>query len=345
MLTMLRTRVESLDGLRSGVTQEALDDRLAETDEALARLSAACRARSTRAWSPRPRPSRTRSTSSQHCTGTSRSPARASRRSWTTSARRSVRSRTRTGRTGCAHATGSTRRRRASPTLTNRVDAARGRSHRRPPRRAQLSASTASTAALEAVAVEIKRAKTTLARRAARSLEARLDDVASLTRTRRCDPSRRRVARRGRARDDCRRPSRRASRQPAGDGERRRGAGALPGRLDRRHHSGYRGHPAGDGRRSAGGPVTHERTRRTRSHAAATRRASPHARPARFLGTRADGLQGAHRARSAGAAHDAAQPSRRHPPGSTPSGWRRRARRRARSGAFDSPRARSRTSS
>ena len=39
MLTMLRTRVESLDGLRAGVTQEALDDRLAETDEALARIS------------------------------------------------------------------------------------------------------------------------------------------------------------------------------------------------------------------------------------------------------------------------------------------------------------------
>ena len=39
MLTMLRTRVESLDGLRAGVTQEALDDRLMDTDEALARLS------------------------------------------------------------------------------------------------------------------------------------------------------------------------------------------------------------------------------------------------------------------------------------------------------------------
>jgi chromosome segregation ATPase len=39
MLTMLRTRVESLDGLRAGVTQEALDDRLTETDEALAGLS------------------------------------------------------------------------------------------------------------------------------------------------------------------------------------------------------------------------------------------------------------------------------------------------------------------
>ena len=39
MLTMLRARVESLDGLRSGVTQEALDDRLTETDEVLAALS------------------------------------------------------------------------------------------------------------------------------------------------------------------------------------------------------------------------------------------------------------------------------------------------------------------
>jgi chromosome segregation ATPase len=39
MLTMLRTRVESLDGLRAGVTQEALDDRMTETDEALAGLS------------------------------------------------------------------------------------------------------------------------------------------------------------------------------------------------------------------------------------------------------------------------------------------------------------------
>jgi chromosome segregation ATPase len=39
MLTMLRTRVESLDGLRAGVTQEALDDRMTETDGALAGLS------------------------------------------------------------------------------------------------------------------------------------------------------------------------------------------------------------------------------------------------------------------------------------------------------------------
>ena len=39
MLTMLRARVESLDGLGAGVTQEALDDRLSETDEALAALS------------------------------------------------------------------------------------------------------------------------------------------------------------------------------------------------------------------------------------------------------------------------------------------------------------------
>src|SRR4029077_3266719 len=39
MLTMLRERVESLDGLRSGVTQEALDERLTDTDEELARRS------------------------------------------------------------------------------------------------------------------------------------------------------------------------------------------------------------------------------------------------------------------------------------------------------------------
>lgn len=39
MLTMLRTRVESLDGLRSGVTQDVLDERMLQTDDALAGIS------------------------------------------------------------------------------------------------------------------------------------------------------------------------------------------------------------------------------------------------------------------------------------------------------------------
>ena len=40
MLAMLRTRMESLDGLRGGVTEEVLDDRLTETTDALAHISA-----------------------------------------------------------------------------------------------------------------------------------------------------------------------------------------------------------------------------------------------------------------------------------------------------------------
>jgi chromosome segregation ATPase len=39
MLAMLRTRVESLDALRAGVTEEMLEDRLSGTNDALARLS------------------------------------------------------------------------------------------------------------------------------------------------------------------------------------------------------------------------------------------------------------------------------------------------------------------
>jgi chromosome segregation ATPase len=39
MLTTLRTRVESLDGLRAGVTEDELDERLTETNDALASLA------------------------------------------------------------------------------------------------------------------------------------------------------------------------------------------------------------------------------------------------------------------------------------------------------------------
>jgi chromosome segregation ATPase len=38
MLTTLRSRVESLDGLRSGVTEEELDERLSQTNDALSRV-------------------------------------------------------------------------------------------------------------------------------------------------------------------------------------------------------------------------------------------------------------------------------------------------------------------
>ena len=176
MLTMLRTRVESLDGLRAGVTQEALDDRLTETDEALAGLSAACRGardgRGVRDREPLGQGARARSTApALHGVQLAhrddrRRPPRGAR---------------------CVPGHGSGRTGRAHPTARHDVGerhrsgesgrSARGHSRRRPPRRRSPSASTGSTARVEAVAVEIKRAKT-LWPVALRSLEARLDDVA-----------------------------------------------------------------------------------------------------------------------------------------------------------------------
>ena len=253
MLTMLRTRVESLDGLRAGVTQEALDDRLTETDEALAGLSQRVEELATGVESATASLSdKEHELAALHrhfMESSSRietivddlrealgafpdtdpdALAALTRRLDTTSA----------GATALANRVDRLEATHVDDLLTGlaeRIDGLDGR--------------------VEAVAVEIKRAKT-LWPVALRSLEARLDDVAPPRPRDDETLEYARVAPRGRARGRFRRPSRGASGQPAGDGERRRGAGALAGRLDRRRHPGHRGHPAGDGRRSAGGPVT-----------------------------------------------------------------------------------------
>ena len=244
------------------MTQEALDDRLTETDEALAGLSQRVDELATGVESA------TASLGGQGARARSAPPAlhgvelahRDDRRRHPRGAR-------------CVPGHGSRTRSPRSPRGSTDVGgrdrsgesgrSARGRSRRRPPSAELAERIDALDGRVAAVAAEIARAKT-LWPVALRSLEARLDDVAPPRTARRRD-RRRRPSRRPRTSTRttpttfspgfataCRRwrtsPRRWSASQDVGDR-------ATPSRDSR-------GHPAGDGRRSARRPATRERTRR-----------------------------------------------------------------------------------